>query len=126
MEFVRPLEPILIIDDDKSMRRSLSTILTELGYDQICETTDISDATPIIKQIEPRVIFVDVALPDSDGCDIVSYLSEANPHSQIILCADHNSFENVEHNWEFGAQEYISKPFNANKVDMVMKRLELS
>ncbi|MEO2265947.1 response regulator [Pseudoalteromonas pernae] len=126
MEFVRPLEPILIIDDDQSMRSSLAAILTELGYDQISGSADIADAKPLLSQLDPKVVFVDVALPDCDGCDIISYLTSAHPHCQIILCADHNSFENVEHNWEFGAKEYISKPFNANKVDMVMKRLELN
>ncbi|WP_105199003.1 MULTISPECIES: response regulator [unclassified Pseudoalteromonas] len=126
MEFVRPLEPILIIDNDQSMRSSLAAILTELGYDQITGSADINDAKPLLAQLDPKVIFVDIALPDCDGCDIISYLSELHPHSKIILCADHNSYENVEHNWEFGAEEYISKPFNANKVDMVMKRLELN
>ncbi|GAP76754.1 MULTISPECIES: response regulator [Pseudoalteromonas] len=126
MEFVRPLEPILIIDDDQSMRSSLTTILTELGYDQVAVATDVAEAKPLLSQLEPEVIFVDIALPDTDGCDVVSYLKDLHPHSRIILCADHNSQENVEHSWEFGAQEYISKPFNANKVDMVMKRLELN
>lgn len=69
MEFVRPLEPILIIDDDQSMRSSLTTILTELGYDQVAVATDVAEAKPLLSQLEPEVIFVDIALPDTDGCD---------------------------------------------------------
>ncbi|MGB2076992.1 MAG: response regulator, partial [Pseudoalteromonas tetraodonis] len=37
----------------------------------------------------------------------------------------HNSFETVQNTWELGAKEFIAKPFNAQKVDAVMKRLEL-
>lgn len=126
MEYLRPLEPILIIDDDRSMCNDLIQILTDLGFDQINVNDDMASVETSIKEIEPCVIFVGIALPDSDGCDVISQLTGLNPNSKIILCADLLSLENVETNWEFGADEYISKPYSANKIDMIMKRIELS
>ncbi|GAA77354.1 hypothetical protein P20480_3853 [Pseudoalteromonas sp. BSi20480] len=58
MEFVRPLEPILIIDDVKEIRDYLNQILTELGYEDILESTDFSSAKPVIDKKCPSVIFL--------------------------------------------------------------------
>ena len=98
MEFVRPLEPILIIDDVKEIRDYLNQILTELGFEDILESNDYLSAKPLLDKKSPNVIFLDVDLPDSESSDIL----------------------------ELGAKGFIEKPFNAKKVNSVMKRLELS
>lgn len=125
MEFVRPLEPILIIDDVKEIRDYLNQILTELGYEDILESVDFSSAKPVIDEKSPNVIFLDVDLPDSDGTDILKFINLTYPQAHVVMCSGHNSFENVQNTWELGAKGFIAKPFNAKKVDTVMKRLEL-
>ncbi|MBH0027409.1 MULTISPECIES: response regulator [unclassified Pseudoalteromonas] len=125
MEFVRPLEPILIIDDVKEIRDYLNQILTELGFEDILESADFSSAKPIMDKKPPGVIFVDVDLPDSDGTDILEYINSTYPHTHVVMCSGHNSLENVQNTWEMGAKGFIAKPFNTKKVDTVMKRLEI-
>jgi two-component system chemotaxis response regulator CheY len=125
MEFVRPLEPILIIDDVKEIRDYLNQILTELGFEDILECTDFMSAKSVINEKLPGVIFLDVDLPDTDGSEILKFINTAYPHSHVVMCSGHNSFENVQNTWELGAKGFIAKPFNAKKVDTVMKRLEL-
>lgn len=126
MEFVRPLEPILIIDDVKEMRAYLNQILTDLGFEDILESENFSSAKPVIAAKSPNVIFLDVDLPDSDGSDILEYINITHPHTHVVMCSGHNSFETVQNTWELGAKDFIAKPFNAKKVDTVMKRLELT
>ena len=125
MEFVRPLEPILIIDDVKEIRDYLNQILTDLGFEDILESADFSSAKPIMDNKPPGVIFVDVALPDSNGVEILEYINSAYPHTHVVMCSGHNSLENVQNTWEMGAKGFIAKPFNTKKVDTVMKRLEI-
>jgi len=125
MEFVRPLEPILIIDDVKEIRDYLNQILTELGFEDILESANFNSAKPLINEKSPNVIFLDVDLPDSDGTDILEFINNTYPHAHVVMCSGHNSFENVQNTWELGAKGFIAKPFNAKKVDTVMKRLEL-
>lgn len=125
MEFVHPLEPILIIDDTKSSRDYLNQILTDLGYEDILECEDFDCAKPLLSEKSPKVIFLDVEIPDSEGSDTLTYINNCYPHIHVVICFGHNSFENVENTWELGAKGVIAKPFNVQKVDTVMKRLEL-
>jgi two-component system, chemotaxis family, chemotaxis protein CheY len=125
MEFVRPLEPILIIDDSKEIRDDLNHILTELGYEDILECENFDCAKPVLSEKLPNVIFLDITLPDSDGSDMLEFINQTYPHAHVIMCSDHNSYENVQNSWELGAKEFIAKPFNRTKIDFVMKRLEL-
>lgn len=125
MEFIKSLEPILIIDDAPEIREYLSDILANLGYDQIYESEDFNAAKPLISQKQPNVIFLDIELPDTDGTHILEYLNDNFPNIHVIMCSGHNSLENVQNTWELGAKGFIAKPFNAKKVDTVMKRLEL-
>ncbi|NMM39296.1 response regulator [Pseudoalteromonas arctica] len=125
MEFVRPLEPILIIDDVQDIRDYLNQILTELGFEDILESRDFESAKTLIVEKSPNVIFLDIELPDTDGTEILEYLNDNYPHTYVVMCSGHNSLENVQNTWELGAKGFIAKPFNAKKVDTVMKRLEL-
>lgn len=125
MEFIKSLEPILIIDDAPEIREYLSDILANLGYEQVYESEDFNAAKPLITQKQPNVIFLDIELPDTDGTHILEYLNDNFPNIHVIMCSGHNSLENVQNTWELGAKGFIAKPFNAKKVDTVMKRLEL-
>ncbi|MGO2013002.1 MAG: response regulator [Pseudoalteromonas sp.] len=125
MEFVRPLEPILIIDDVKDIRDYLNQILTELGFENILESPDFQSAKKLIETKSPNVIFLDIEMPDTEGTEILEYINDHYPKIHVVMCSGHNSLENVQNTWELGAKGFIAKPFNAKKVDTVMKRLEL-
>ncbi|WMN60064.1 response regulator [Pseudoalteromonas xiamenensis] len=125
MEFLKPLEPILIIDDAPEIREFLGDILSNLGYEQIYESEDFNSAKPLIADKQPNVIFLDIELPDTDGTSILEYINYNYPNIHVVMCSGHNSLENVQNTWELGAKGFIAKPFNAKKVDTVMKRLEL-
>lgn len=125
MEFVRPLEPILIIDDSVDARDYLSQILEELGFEEVLGSEDFESAQHLLSIHEPNVVFLDIELPDTDGTRILEYINDHYPNSHVVMCSGHNSLENVQNTWELGAKGFIAKPFNAKKVDTVLKRLEL-
>ncbi|MCF2909385.1 response regulator [Pseudoalteromonas rubra] len=125
MELVRPLEPILIIDDVEDVRSYLIDILENLGFEEVYESEDFKSAMPLMAEKSPNVIFLDIELPDTDGTQILEYINDNYPNVHVIMCSGHNSLENVQNTWELGAKGFIAKPFNAKKVDSVMKRLEM-
>lgn len=125
MEFVKPLEPILIIDDSQDIRDYLSNILTDLGFEEIFESKDFESAKSLLISNPPNVIFLDIELPDTDGTQILEFINDHYPNTHVIMCSGHNSLENVQNTWELGAKGFIAKPFNAKKVDTVLKRIEM-
>ncbi|OHU88099.1 MULTISPECIES: response regulator [Pseudoalteromonas] len=125
MEFVKPLEPILIIDDSKEIRDYLSNILVELGFEEIFESENFESAKALLIDNPPNVIFLDIELPDTDGTQILEFINDHYPSTHVIMCSGHNSLENVQNTWELGAKGFIAKPFNAKKVDTVLKRIEM-
>jgi DNA-binding NtrC family response regulator len=125
MEFVRPLEPILIIDDSVDAREYLGNILEELGFEEISGSEDFESAKRLLEKNPPNLIFLDIERPDTDGTGILEYLNNNYPKCHVVMCSGHNSLECVQNTWESGANDFIEKPFNAKKVDTVLKRLEL-
>ncbi len=100
MEFVKPLEPILIIDDMQDIRDYLNQILTGLGFEDILESRDFESAKTVIEEKSPNVIFLDIELPNTDGTEILEYLNDNYPHTHVVMCSGHNSLENVQNTWK--------------------------
>jgi len=109
----------------KQSRADLSQVLAGLGFDDIIECDNFNCAKPLLIEKSPNVIFLDVDLPDPESIEILESINNEHPHAHVVMCSGHNSFETVQNTWELGAKEFIAKPFNAQKVDAVMKRLEL-
>ncbi len=125
MDDFKHLEPILIVDDMPEMCEYLAHILSGLGFTHVAHATDFKATKALLANTQPQTVFLDIELPDSNGKDILSFITTHHPHTHVIMCSGHNSIQNVQETWELGAKGFIAKPFNAKKIDTVIKRLEL-
>lgn len=107
---------ILIVDDERSIRSTLSEILGFEGY-RITEAVDGLDA---IKKISEDVIYdcilCDIKMPKADGLEVLEKAQELCPDTPFIMISGHGNIETAVDAVKRGAFDYISKPPDLNRL----------
>jgi two-component system nitrogen regulation response regulator NtrX len=106
---------ILIIDDEKAIRKTLSEILSYEGY-KIDEAGDGEEGFRRFKEKEYDVILCDIKMPKMDGIEFLEKAKEANPDLPIIMISGHGTIETAVEAVKKGAYDYISKPPDLNRL----------
>src|SRR5258708_33432940 len=83
---------ILIIDDEKAIRKTLSEILSYEGY-KIDEAGDGVEGLKKFKEKDYDVILCDIKMPKIDGIEFLEKAKEANPGTPIIMISGHGTIE---------------------------------
>jgi two-component system, NtrC family, nitrogen regulation response regulator NtrX len=106
---------ILIIDDEKAIRKTLSEILSYEGY-KIDEAGDGEEGYRKFKEKEYDVILCDIKMPKMDGIEFLEKAKESNPDLPIIMISGHGTIETAVEAVKKGAYDYISKPPDLNRL----------
>ncbi len=110
--------PILIVDDDRSLREELAAQLQVDGEFTADEAASVSEADAKIQKHEARfdAIILDVGLPDGDGRDLCAELRRKGLRMPIIMLTGSDEEADVVRGLEAGANDYIAKPFRLNEL----------
>jgi two-component system, NtrC family, nitrogen regulation response regulator NtrX len=106
---------ILIIDDERSIRKTLSEILSFEGY-KIEEAADGEEGLKKFKEKTFDVVLCDIKMPKIDGIEFLQKAGEANPDVPIIMISGHGNIETAVEAVKMGAFDYISKPPDLNRL----------
>jgi len=106
---------ILIIDDEKAIRKTLSEILSYEGY-KIDEAGDGEEGFRKFRENEYDVILCDIKMPKMDGIEFLEKAKESNPDLPIIMISGHGTIETAVEAVKKGAYDYISKPPDLNRL----------
>ena len=102
--------PVLIADDEPSMRGMLSQLLEEEGY-QAIEAENGDDALAIFKQSPCPLVITDIRMPGLNGIELLQEIKRINPGTLVIIITSHASIDSVLTALRAGAYDYITKPF---------------
>ena len=105
--------PILIIDDDETLRETLVEQLEVDGEFSAAEAATISEAEAMVTARDSRfdALILDVTLPDGDGRDLCASLRRAGLRMPIIMLTGSDDESDVVRGLDAGANDYIAKPF---------------
>jgi len=106
---------ILIIDDEKAIRKTLSEILSYEGY-KIDEAGDGEEGFRKFREKEYDVILCDIKMPKMDGIEFLEKAKDINPDLPIIMISGHGTIETAVEAVKKGAYDYISKPPDLNRL----------
>lgn len=114
---------ILVVDDDAEVRKTLSSILLKEGY--LVETAENGkQALRASEKAHFDVALIDIKLPDMDGTELLHRLEEKQPHMVKIIITGFPTLENAMKTVNEGADGYILKPFDIEKLlEMIKKHL---
>ncbi len=106
---------ILIIDDEKAIRKTLGEILSYEGY-KMDEAGDGEEALKRFKDKAYDVVLCDIKMPKMDGIEFLERAREVNPDVPIIMISGHGTIETAVEAVKKGAYDYISKPPDLNRL----------
>jgi len=106
---------ILIIDDEKAIRKTLSEILSFEGY-KIDEASDGEEGLKKFRERNYDVVLCDIKMPKIDGIEFLQKAGESNPDIPVIMISGHGNIETAVEAVKTGAYDYISKPPDLNRL----------
>ena len=106
---------ILIIDDEKSIRKTLREILEYEKY-QVDEAADGSEGIELVKKNKYDIILCDIKMPKMDGIEVLLKLQEFNPDLPVVMISGHGTIDTAVDALKKGAYDYISKPPDLNRL----------
>ncbi len=114
---------ILIIDDDAGLRKSLSLILTDAGYDVVLAEDGEAGLAAAIEQA-PDLILCDVRMPKLDGLGFLERYGAVGGGALVLVMTAYGSLEMAVEAMKRGAYDYIAKPFGADEVLLTVRKAE--
>ena len=106
---------ILIIDDEKAIRKALTEILSAEGY----KTEEAGDGEEGLKKFKEKsydVVLCDIKMPKLDGIEFLQKANESNADVPVIMISGHGNIETAVDAVKKGAFDYISKPPDLNRM----------
>jgi CheY-like chemotaxis protein/predicted transcriptional regulator len=115
---------VLLIDDDETIRKSLSRTLTKEGFD-VDTASDGKQALDKSQLKHYGLALVDIRLPDMEGTKLLKMLREKTPEIKEIIITGYPSLENAIKAIDEGADAYVIKPFKpADLLAKIRQRME--
>jgi len=117
------------VDDEDQLRRVMRDLLERDGYDVI-EAADGVEALDQVDRHGPDIIVLDLNLPGLDGYGVLSHLRSrrVTQNIPVVVLTARGDEENEVRVFEFGADDFLSKPFRARalsaRLDAVLRRVK--
>jgi len=108
-------KPILIVDDEKNIRLTLSTSLEALGV-ETDSAEDGKEALVKLREKEFGLILLDIRMPGVDGMEVLRQVRESRPDIRIIILTAYGTIELAVEAMKLGAVDFIQKPFVPEQI----------
>ena len=109
----------VVVDDEQRARRRLVRLLEDWpGVEVVAQASGGLEAVELIERLDPRIVFLDVQMPDLDGFGVLRKLSRAPRY--VVFTTAHDSY--AMDAFEVGAVDYLLKPFGEREVGRAVAR----
>lgn len=108
-------QTILVIDDERAIRKVLNEILTFEGF-VVEEAQDGAEGVKKIKEGNYDCILCDIKMPKMDGLEVLQIAKQEKPDTPFIVISGHGNIETAVEAVKKGAYDYISKPPDLNRL----------
>ncbi|MCK5581452.1 MAG: response regulator [Candidatus Omnitrophica bacterium] len=109
---------LLIVDDEQAICKSIQKPFEYLGFTVFTATT-AAKALSILEKKKPKIVFLDILMPDADGLDLLKKFKEIDPGIIVIMVTAKGDDETREKAIEYGADEFMTKPFGIDDLRVV-------
>ncbi len=114
------MEKILIVDDEQSMRDVLSIMLKRAGYG----VTTASDGEEAVGHIHKEIfdlVITDLRMPKMGGLDVLKTVKASSPETVVLVITAFASAESAVEAMKHGAYDYLTKPFQVDEVQLIIR-----
>jgi len=116
------MKKILIVDDDPDILKVVSAFLELEGF-EVYQAQSVSEARKVFQKTTPDLIILDIMLPDESGLEWLKELKKLSPLIPVLMLTAKSSLSDKVIGFEFGADDYLSKPFEPLELVVRCKAL---
>lgn len=113
--------PILIVDDEASIRKSLEGVLGDEGY-SCALASNGADALSQLQSLRPSLVILDIWMPGMDGIETLRRMKAAQPETPVIMMSGHATISTAIKATKVGASDFIEKPIELDLVLNAIRR----
>jgi UDP-3-O-[3-hydroxymyristoyl] N-acetylglucosamine deacetylase len=115
------MNKVLIIDDEKDILESLSSILNDEGF-HVFKATDGREGLSIFEREKPEIVLLDVWMPEMDGLQVLKKIKKKDKNAVVIVISGHGTISTAVEAVKVGAYDFLEKPLSIDKVLEVIFR----
>ncbi len=113
---------ILVVDDELSIRESLSGWLQQDGY-EVESAADGPAALAKAQETHYDIMLLDVKMPRMDGITVLKKLRESNADTAVVVMTAHGAIQDAVEAMKLGAHDYLLKPFDLEEMSLIIEKL---
>ena len=114
---------ILMVDDSRTSRKLLRSILEEGGHEVIGEAKDGQEGVKQYQSLKPDVVTMDITMPVLDGIEALRMIKAMHSDSKVVMVTAAGQKSKVMECIKAGADEFITKPFDNREIIAAINRV---
>jgi len=113
---------ILIVDDAAFMRMMIKDILTKNNYEVCGEAANGNEAIEQYFKLQPDLVIMDITMPEMSGVDALKVIKAKDSAAKVIMCSALGQQDMVVEAIQYGASDFIVKPFQEDRLIKAISR----
>ncbi|MCI8638160.1 MAG: response regulator transcription factor [Coprococcus sp.] len=113
---------LLVVDDDKNIRKFLCTVLSHEGY-QTFSADSVKEALHVMEQYKIDLMILDIMMPDMDGYTFTKTLRDCNNDLPILMLSAKQLPQDIKRGFLSGTDDYMTKPVDEEEMILRVKAL---
>lgn len=114
---------VMVVDDAIFMRKMLSDILKEGGYEIVAEAANGKESVEQYSKTKPDIVTMDIIMPEMSGIDAVKEIIDKDKNAKILMVSAMGQQQLVVEAIQAGAKDFVVKPFESSRVLSAVERL---
>jgi DNA-binding response OmpR family regulator len=108
-------KPILVVDDEKNIRMTVSQALETLGM-AVRTAVNGEEALRMMRGESFGLVFLDLKLPGMDGLEVLHRIKDDWPEVRVVIITAHGTIDTAVEAMKLGAADFIQKPFSPSEI----------
>src|SRR3954466_9954311 len=113
---------ILVVDDEASIRQSLTGALKDEGY-RVSVSASGKEALGAIRAERPDVVVLDIWMPEMDGLETLKQIKAEWPDQAVIMMSGHGNIETAVKTTKLGAFVFVEKPLSLERLLVLLQNV---
>ncbi len=114
---------IMLVEDLSFTRIQLKNILKSGGFENICEAADAKTALLLAKERRPRLVVLDITLPDREDLSLIGELKSIDPEIEIVICSATSQQVVIDQAMKLGIRKFFTKPVDAAELQAIAEKI---
>ena len=111
---------VLVVDDERTMQRALSTILKKQGF-TVHTASNAAEALVVLEEADIDVVLSDIQMPGLTGLELLDRIKATRPEIEVVMMTAYGTVDRAVHAVRNGAYHFLTKPFeNIDQVALVV------